>query len=234
MARRSVFGRGAAADRRRPVASLPGLLRAAQIDRRRRGGARERAAGHGQRPACSCRERHAASGRRVHRRRAGRLPRGALSAIPRPPRPHADRACASVPARAGAARGPRLHGGDHRHARGRRPDALLRACRGGGRRRVAADDGRPRPVRSRQRPRGRARAAQGQRARGGGPGAGARALRNRAGAGDRPHRPARGSLRRHPRRPGDRRQDGGRAAARPRLVGGGSASRRAAFRRDLR
>ena len=99
-------------------------------------------------PARSSSPRRAACAyRRLHGSRAGRLPRGPVFPLPRPPRPHAAGAGRAVGAGTAAAGEPRLHIREHRRARGRRPALLIRPHGGRPRRRGADADRRPRPVR---------------------------------------------------------------------------------------
>ncbi len=217
---------------RRELACLPGVLRAAGVDRHAR-----RAADQRHLRAClDVRE----DARRPHAgRRGGRLGRGLvgqgvdLRAVQgraqAPPGP----AQGAVAAPDAAGRGVRVHERAGRGLRGRRRDRLDDEA--GARARDPGDGGLGRP---RRLPARRGRRAgdddlagrhrhQGLRPRGRD-----RALRGAAGARHRPDRAQGRHLGQHPRRPGDRRQDGRAAPAGVRLAGGGAGERGQGLRRQ--
>src|SRR5580693_5363093 len=92
------------------MAAVPLLFRTAQIDQGHGRRAGERAAGHRQRAAERDRVTPTARGGGVLGRGAGALPRGAVSAVSRPPRPDAGRAGGTVGTCAGVACELRLDG----------------------------------------------------------------------------------------------------------------------------
>ena len=91
-----------------PVAALPRVLRAAQVDHRRRRAAGQRAAGRGEPRPAGGRARRPARRGAVLRRGGRALPRRALPALPRRPPADARRARAPVGGRAGVLRRLRL------------------------------------------------------------------------------------------------------------------------------
>ena len=154
----------AAARRRRPLAALPLVLRAAQIDHRRATASRSTRCWGRSNVLVSLLESPPPSGRpravvACIGRRGGRLPRRAVPALPRPPRPDAAelaaqwrKAPALLEASAGACRdSEELEADDVMFS-----VARAEQDRGG---RGAAADRRPRPVPGGERARGGARAA---------------------------------------------------------------------------
>ena len=194
--------------RGRPGAPLPRLLRAARLDHRARRQPGQRPARLAQPTPAGGRGALAAGGGAVLRRRGRDLPHRRLPGLPRPPPADARRPRDAVDAGPGAVRGARLDRPRPCRPGGRRPAALARPLRDGGRRHGADPHRRSRPLPVRDRERARAAAAhRRRRARGAGPRRGARALRHRPRAGAGLHRPARGPVRRPAGREGDRAED---------------------------
>src|SRR5215218_643487 len=121
---------GPFARRRRALAALPRLVRAAGLDQRRGGDARQRAARFDERDPADRRRPEPARGRDLLGRGGGEIPRAALRRLSRRPTAGAGGARVADRAVAAAVRGARLDARRDARPGGRRPAALVRAERG--------------------------------------------------------------------------------------------------------